>query len=160
MPNFNLKVSVVCPSCKSLRLARGDVVRKAEREGKELFCKPCRNQTRFSNKSHPLKGTGIKNDVQQLYARISYYRAKRRCRQGAQHHPAYADVEFKFKSFEEFFNLLGPRPQGYTLDRIDPLGHYEPRNVRWASVKEQALNRLPRGYWKRKTEMENSNALI
>ena len=147
MPNFNLKVIVTCPQCKQSREARGDVVRKAEREGKELFCKPCRNQTRFDGRSHPRKGTGIKNDPDRIPAYKSYERAKRRCRQGAAHHPAYANVEFRFKNFEEFFAELGPRPEGCSVDRINPLGHYEPGNVRWATVLEQAANRLPRNYW-------------
>jgi hypothetical protein len=128
-------------------MARGDVVRKAQREGKQLFCKPCRNQTRFESKPHPTKGTGVKNNPEKLYARSSYYRAKRRCKAGKNHHPAYEKVEFKFSSFEEFFELLGPRPKGHTLDRINPLGHYEPGNVRWASHAMQTANRMPRGYW-------------
>ena len=149
MPNGNLKLEVVCPQCKQTRLARGDVVRKAQREGKLLFCKPCRNQTRFVGKDHPTKGTGVINDPDRLPARNSYYKAKRRCRLGAQHHPAYAAVEFRFTSFDEFFALLGPKPKGCSLDRIDPLGHYEPGNVRWATVSEQAANRMPRNYWKK-----------
>jgi hypothetical protein len=38
-----------------------------------------------------------------------------------------------------------------TLDRIDTLGHYEPNNVRWATVLQQAQNRMPKNYWKNKT---------
>jgi len=147
MPNYNLKVLTVCPRCKQERLARGDVVRKAEREGKELFCKPCRNQTRFENKPHPTKGTGIKNDPALSRTYSSYQKAKYRCSIGDRHHRCYRDVEFRFNSFEEFLNEVGPRPEGYTIDRIDPLGHYEKGNVRWATTEQQAQNRMPRGYW-------------
>lgn len=147
MPNFNLRISVTCPRCLNQREARGDVVRRAQREGRELFCKPCRNQDRFANKSHPRKGSGIKNDPDRLPAYKSYSRAKRRCKEGRAHHPAYENVEFKFKSFDEFYDALGSRPEGCSVDRIDPLGHYEPGNVRWATVLEQAANRLPKNYW-------------
>ena len=147
MPNHNLSVSTTCPRCSQTRMARGDVVRKAEREGRSLYCKPCRNQMRFEEKPHPLKGTGVKNDPERLSARNSYYKAKRRCRLGSAHHPAYEAVEFRFESFDQFFEELGPRPDGCSVDRIDPLGHYEPGNVRWATVMEQAANRMPRNYW-------------
>ena len=149
MPNFNKSVETTCPRCKQSRMARGDIVRKAHREGRELFCKPCRNQTRFESKPHPMQGTGIKNDPAKIDAYKSFNRAKRRAKQGAEHHPAYANVEFRFLSFDEFFAELGPRPEGHSVDRIDPLGHYEPGNVRWATVLEQAANRMPRNYWKK-----------
>jgi hypothetical protein len=37
--------------------------------------------------------------------------------------------------------VLGPRPKGYTLDRIDASGDYEPGNIRWADATTQTLNR-------------------
>jgi hypothetical protein len=147
MPNGNLKVPVTCPQCGQSRLARGDVVRKADRLRQPLWCKPCRNKDPYNVKSKPKKGTGVKNDPDRLSARASYYKAQRRCRLGEKHHPAYKDVEFRFESFEQFYVELGPRPDGCSLDRIDTLGHYEPGNVRWATTKQQAQNRMPKGYW-------------
>jgi NUMOD3 motif len=38
-------------------------------------------------------------------------------------------------------SLLGERPKGYSIDRRNPWGDYEPRNVRWADGKTQANNR-------------------
>ena len=147
MPNGNKKVMVQCPHCNLQREARGDVVRKAERDGVLLFCKPCRNQLRFSERDHPRKGTGIKNTPEMIGAYNSYSKAKSRVKMGKMHHPAYANLEFNFSSFQQFFDYIGPRPDGYTLDRINPLGNYEIGNVRWATHAEQTANRLPRNYW-------------
>jgi len=42
--------------------------------------------------------------------------------------------------FENFLADVGPRGAGRSLDRIDPNGHYEPGNCRWATIQEQNYN--------------------
>jgi hypothetical protein len=76
---------------------------------------------------------------------------KKRC-----HHPANEDFPLYgargIELFEPWRNApaafiawidehLGPRPDGYSLDRIDNDGHYEPGNLRWATAEQQAHNK-------------------
>ena len=47
----------------------------------------------------------------------------------------------RWRKFENFYADIGDRPEGKTLDRINPYGNYEPSNCRWATVSEQNLNK-------------------
>jgi hypothetical protein len=46
------------------------------------------------------------------------------------------------ENFWNFVDDMGPKPFRTQLDRIDPLGNYEPGNVRWATLEEQSQNRI------------------
>lgn len=74
----------------------------------------------------------------------AYLSAKKRCLNLEDKHYGGRGIEFRFKSFAEFFAELGPRPSPqHSLDRKNNDGNYEPGNCRWATKSEQMKNRRP-----------------
>lgn len=56
-------------------------------------------------------------------------------------------------SFDDFVSDMGERPDGTTLDRINPNGNYEPENCRWATMRVQQNNKFDL------TEIENNGEI-
>ena len=56
----------------------------------------------------------------------------------------------EWRQFEQFYEHVSKLPnynkKGYTLDRIDSDGNYEPNNVRWADNETQANNKTSNHY--------------
>ena len=47
----------------------------------------------------------------------------------------------RWLDFKSFLHDMGQRPEGMSLDRIDPFGNYEPSNCRWTDGLTQRRNR-------------------
>lgn len=82
-------------------------------------------------------------------AYTSWSSMKQRCLN--ENHKSYPDYGGRgimicarwLNSFENFYQDMGDREDGYSIDRIDSDGDYEPSNCRWACKSDQMSNRRP-----------------
>ncbi len=78
---------------------------------------------------------------------LSWLNAKARCfNPTAKHYESYGGRGITMckewrHSFQLFYEHMGECPQGWTLDRINVDGNYEPGNCRWATWRTQKRNR-------------------
>lgn len=79
----------------------------------------------------------------------SWSEMKSRCDHPERSSGHYEDISYceRWSKFENFFEDMGVRPSGTTLDRIDPHGNYEPNNCRWADIFTQENNRRNNVYY-------------
>lgn len=91
---------------------------------------------------------GLASTQHGMYTTKIYYLwrgMKQRCENPTAHgYPWYGAKGVKvcdrWQKFENFFADMGEKPEGLSLDRINPFGNYEPENCRWADAKTQRLN--------------------
>lgn len=111
--------------------------------------------TRFRRHGDPLVSLGVGRRVRhgQAKARTRTYRTwysmRNRCNNPSnRNYRLYGGrgitVCERWDLFENFLADMGERPEGRSIDRIDPDGNYEPSNCRWATPKEQIHNRRKR----------------
>lgn len=119
--------------CGNVTLAQSNNVKN----GHTSSCGCFAIESAKANATHGMRHTGIYNCWVSLRARC--YNPK------ATSYPIYGGRGIEVcerwrNSFENFYEDMGPRPTGKSIDRINVNGNYEPSNCRWATQTEQGRN--------------------
>lgn len=119
--------------CGTIKVLPGTVVKK----GKIVSCGCYLNDNiKLWNRTHGRSYTREYKSWTMMKARCSNPSNK------DYHHYGGRGIRFceGWDKFVNFFNDMGPCPEGMTLDRRDFNGNYEPNNCRWATWEQQHNN--------------------
>jgi hypothetical protein len=128
--------SCIC-DCGARAIVRGTMLRAGQ--SRSCGCLH-RELTKARFTKHGMSGTPEYNSWNAMMQRCFNPRTAGFEHYGGRGITAYED----WHSILGLFADVGPRPPGYSLDRIDVNGNYEPGNVRWADAKQQRQNQRPR----------------
>ena len=132
---FDLK----CITCESRMMVRVDVVRVLDKKQKPWRCVKCVSSeylTKLSTR-HGKYGSGSYRSWRKMKDRClnpMHVHSKNYLQRGIA-------VCEKWMSFEGFYEDMGDRPNGWSLDRIDNYKGYFKENCRWIPLRDQSKNR-------------------
>jgi len=129
-----------CITCNKEQPIRDDIVAKLKKENRSWECNNCVGSKRLSKicLKHGQYGSGSYR---------SWRKMKDRCLNPNHKYSKYylqngITICKKWMLFDGFYEDMGDRPNGYSLDRIDNRLGYFKENCRWIPLHDQPKNRL------------------
>lgn len=98
----------------------------------------------MSNFKHGHKRKGAVTPEYQSWTAMQTRCSNEKIKQWADYGGRRITVCKRWSKFENFLADMGPRPKGYSLDRINNDRAYSKQNCKWSTRKEQANNRRVR----------------